>query len=43
MAKVAFEDLSGTTTPQTDNPYDGLIQATDNDPVGVAREAVVSR
>lgn len=42
MAKVAFEDLSGTTTPLTENPYDGLIQAADNDPVGMAREAVAS-
>ncbi|RMZ85273.1 hypothetical protein DV738_g175, partial [Chaetothyriales sp. CBS 135597] len=32
MAKVAIEDLSGVSTPVTSNPYDGLIQATDNDP-----------
>jgi len=31
MAKVAFEDLSGASTPVTSNPYDGLIQATGND------------
>lgn len=33
MAKVAFEDLSGTSTPVTSNPYDGLINACHNDPV----------
>lgn len=32
MAKVAVEDLSGTSTPVTANPYDGLIQACNNDP-----------
>ncbi|RMD40334.1 hypothetical protein DV735_g4814, partial [Chaetothyriales sp. CBS 134920] len=32
MAKVAIEDLSGVSTPSTSNPYDGLIQASDNDP-----------
>ena len=32
MAKVAIEDLSGTTTPVTSNPYDGLITATNRDP-----------
>ena len=32
MAKVAIEDLSGTTTPVTSNPYDGLITATKGDP-----------
>jgi hypothetical protein len=32
MAKVAIEDLSGTTTPVTSNPYDGLITATNGDP-----------
>jgi vesicle-fusing ATPase len=32
MAKVAIEDLSGTTTPVTSNPYDGLISATKGDP-----------
>jgi len=33
MAKVAVEDLSGTSTPVTSNPYDGLISACNNDPV----------
>jgi hypothetical protein len=33
MAKVAIEDLSGTTTPVTSNPYDGLIIACHDDPV----------
>ncbi|RMZ88424.1 hypothetical protein DV736_g4338, partial [Chaetothyriales sp. CBS 134916] len=33
MAKVTIEDLSGPSTPVTSNPYDGLIQATDNDPM----------
>ncbi|HEU0049945.1 MAG TPA: hypothetical protein VFQ43_20315 [Nitrososphaera sp.] len=33
MAKVAIEDLSGTTTPVTSNPYDGLISACHDDPV----------
>ena len=32
MAKIAIEDLSGTTTPVTSNPYDGLITATNGDP-----------
>ncbi|EXJ56486.1 hypothetical protein A1O7_06830 [Cladophialophora yegresii CBS 114405] len=32
MAKVAFEDLSGTSTPATPNPYDGLIIACNGDP-----------
>lgn len=35
MAKVTFEDLSGTTTPVTSNPYDGLISATQGDPAGL--------
>jgi hypothetical protein len=33
MAKVVFEDLSGTSTPVTSNPFDGLINATEGDPV----------
>jgi hypothetical protein len=37
MAKVAIEDLSGTTTPVTSNPYDGLISACHDDPVGNGR------
>ena len=32
MAHIAIEDLSGTTTPVTSNPYDGLITATKGDP-----------
>lgn len=36
MAKVAFEDLSGTSTPVTSNPYDGLILACHGDPVSSA-------
>ena len=42
MAKVAIEDLSGTSTPVTNNPYDGIIQATDNDPVGCERNSDIS-
>ena len=34
MANVAFEDLSGASTPVTGNPYDGLITASGDDPVG---------
>jgi hypothetical protein len=33
MAKVAIEDLSGHTTPVTGNPYNSLINTTNNDPV----------
>lgn len=33
MANIAYEDLSGTSTPVTTNPYDGIIQACKNDPV----------
>ena len=33
MAKVAIEDLSGASTPVTANPYDGLINAVEGDPV----------
>lgn len=33
MAQIAIEDLSGTNTPVTSNPYDGLITATKGDPV----------
>jgi hypothetical protein len=33
MAKVDFEDLSGTATPITSNPFDGLINACHGDPV----------
>jgi hypothetical protein len=36
MANVAFEDLSGASTPVTSNPYDGLITASGDDPVGIA-------
>jgi len=32
MAKVAFEDLSGASTPLSSNPYDGLINACHGDP-----------
>ncbi|OQU94110.1 hypothetical protein CLAIMM_00519 isoform 2 [Cladophialophora immunda] len=32
MAKVDFEDLSGTSTPVTANPFDGLINASHGDP-----------
>ncbi|EXJ77883.1 hypothetical protein A1O3_09042 [Capronia epimyces CBS 606.96] len=32
MAQVGFEDLSGTSVPQTANPYDGLIDACHGDP-----------
>jgi len=32
MANVAFEDLSGTSTPITANPFDGLINACHGDP-----------
>lgn len=33
-AYYTFEDYSGTSTPNTsDNPYDGLIEASGNDPV----------
>jgi len=32
MAKVDFEDLSGTATPMTSNPFDGLINACHGDP-----------
>ncbi|KAK5211987.1 hypothetical protein LTR47_003916 [Exophiala xenobiotica] len=32
MAKVDFEDLSGTATPTTSNPFDGLINACHGDP-----------
>jgi hypothetical protein len=35
MAKVAFEDLSGASTPVTSNPFDGLLNACNNDPVGI--------
>lgn len=33
MAKVDFEDLSGTSTPITANPFDGLINACHGEPV----------
>ena len=33
MAKIAYEDFSGTTTPVTSNPYDGIIHACNNNPV----------
>lgn len=34
-AYYTFEDYSGTSTPnKTDNPYDGLIDDCNNDPVG---------
>ncbi|KAI1612135.1 RNA ligase/cyclic nucleotide phosphodiesterase [Exophiala viscosa] len=32
MAKVVYEDLSGTSTPVTGNPYEGLINACHGDP-----------
>ncbi|KAK5940879.1 hypothetical protein PMZ80_007296 [Knufia obscura] len=32
MAKIAYEDFSGTSTPVTANPYDGIIEACNNDP-----------
>lgn len=35
MAKVAFEDLSGTSTPLSGNPYDGLINACHDDAVRI--------
>lgn len=35
-AYYTFEDYSGTSTPNTsDNPYDGLIDNCNNDPVGI--------
>lgn len=37
MAKVAIEDLSGASTPVTENPYDGLINAIDADAVRLDR------
>ena len=37
MAKVAFEDLSGTSTPVSSNPYDGLINACHGEPVRITR------
>lgn len=37
MAKIAYEDFSGTSTPVTANPYDGIIEACNNDPVCLVR------
>jgi len=35
-AYYTFEDYSGTSTPnKSDNPYDGLIEACDSDPVRI--------
>lgn len=37
-AYYTFEDYSGTSTPnKSDNPYDGLIEACESDPVGTSR------
>lgn len=33
MANIPIKDLSGTVTPVTSNPYDGLISACHDDPV----------
>jgi hypothetical protein len=36
-AYYTFEDYSGTSTPnKSDNPYDGLIENCNNDPVLIA-------
>jgi hypothetical protein len=36
-AYYTFEDYSGTSTPnKSDNPYDGLIEACDSDPVRIS-------
>lgn len=41
-AYYTFEDYSGTSTPnKTDNPYDGLIDNCNNDPVGHPFESVI--
>ncbi len=42
MAKIAYEDFSGTSTPVTANPYDGIIEACKNDPVCIAQDEVIS-
>jgi hypothetical protein len=37
-AYYTFEDYSGTSTPnKSDNPYDGLIEACESDPVRTSR------
>lgn len=36
-ASYTFEDYSGTAPSVSDNPYDGLIEMCDNDPVGGIR------
>lgn len=39
-AFYTFEDYSGTSTPSTsENPYDGLIEACNNDPVSHDRQS----
>ncbi len=43
MAKIAIEDLSGASTPVTANPYDGLINAVDGDPVRTDPDSWSSR
>jgi hypothetical protein len=42
MAKVAFEDLSGTSTPVTSNPFDGLLNSCDDNPVRTVTDASLS-
>ncbi|OAP63986.1 hypothetical protein AYL99_03213 [Fonsecaea erecta] len=43
MAKVDFEDLSGTSTPVTANPFDGLINACHGDPKQIQERYAVHR
>ncbi|KIX01304.1 uncharacterized protein Z518_09029 [Rhinocladiella mackenziei CBS 650.93] len=43
MAKVGYEDLSGTSTPVTSNPYDSLIAACRGDPKLIQERYILHR